>query len=134
MRTTFSFVSIVAGTFAGALLVLSCSDDSPGNVDAATCDCPASEPPVAGRIMIVDQTREIPANSRSGQDAVCPQGALRLSGSCTTADVNPVRDVTLEQSGFYGNDLRSWSCNFKNNEAVPVTIKASVVCLMPPSQ
>jgi hypothetical protein len=118
--------------FAGAVLVLSCSDDSPGNVDAATCDCPATEPPLAGRIMIVDQTQVIPANSRSGQDAICPQGALRLSGSCTTAVVNPVRDVTLEQAGFFADDLRSWSCDFRNNEATPVTIKVSVVCLLPP--
>ena len=85
--------------------------------------------------MVVDQTQTIDANSRGGTDAQCPQGGLRLEGSCTTADLNPIRDLTLEQAGFYqSDDLRSWSCKFKNNEAVPVTIKASVVCLMPPSQ
>jgi hypothetical protein len=85
--------------------------------------------------MVVDQTRVIAANDRGGTGAECPQGALRLSGSCTTADVNPVYDLTLEQAGFYfANDLRGWDCKFRNNEAVPVTIKASVVCLMPPGQ
>jgi len=133
MRATFSLVSLVAGMFAGIILVLSCGDDSPGNADAATCDCPAAELPIAGRIMVVDQTQIIAANSRGGQGAECPQGALRLSGSCTTANGNPVRDVTLAQSGFYlASDQRGWSCDFKNNEAAPVTIKASVTCLMPP--
>ncbi len=135
MRVTSSFVTVVAGLFAGAILVLSCSDDSPGNVDAATCDCPAAEPPLAGRIMVVDQTQVIAANSRGLQGAACPQGSLRLSGSCTTADSSPVRDVTLEQSGFYrSDDQTGWNCHFKNNEATPVTIKVSIVCLMPPGQ
>jgi hypothetical protein len=133
MRVISSAVPLAAGMFAGIVLVLSCSDGSPGHVDAATCDCPAAEPPVAARIMIVSQTRTIPASSRSIQGAQCPQGALRLEGSCTTADLNPVRDVTLEQAGFFEpNDTLGWNCFFKNNEATPVTIKASVVCLMPP--
>jgi hypothetical protein len=134
MRVISSVVPLVAGLLAGAISVLSCSDDSPGKADAATCDCPAAELPIAGRIVVVDQTRIIGPNSRSIEGAECPPGALRLSGSCTTALVNPVRDVTLEQSGFYdATDLRSWSCNFRNNEATSVTVKASVVCLMPGS-
>lgn len=117
-----------------ALLVLSCGDDSPGQVDAATCECSAAEPPIAGRMVVVDQTQIIAANGRGGQGAKCPQGGLRLSGSCTTADLNPLRDVTLEQSGFYdATDLIGWNCKFRNNEATPVTIKVTVVCLMPPS-
>ena len=131
MRVNSSLVSLIAGMFAGVLLVLSCGDDSPGNADAATCDCPAAEPPLAGRIMIIDQTRTIDAGSRGLAATACPQGALRLEGSCTTATINPNRNVTLEQSGFYGG-LTEWNCEFKNNEATPVTIKASVVCLMPP--
>ena len=134
MRVTSSLVSLVTGMFAGVGLMLSCGDDSPGNVDAATCDCTAAEPAIAGRVMVVDQTQIIAANSRGGQGAECPPGALRLSGSCTTADINPLRDVTLEQSGFYSpTDLRGWSCEFRNNEATPVTIKVSVVCLVPPN-
>jgi hypothetical protein len=133
MRVTSSLVSLVAGIFGGVLLMLSCGDDSPGKVDAATCACPAAEPPIAGRIMVVDQIQTIAANSRGGQSARCSEGALRLSGSCTTATINPGRDVTLEQSGFYqASDLEAWNCEFKNNEAAPVTIKASVTCLLPP--
>jgi hypothetical protein len=133
MRVTSSVVSLVAGMVAGTILTLSCGDDSPGKVDAATCDCSAAEPRIAGRIMVVDQIQTIAANSRGGQGASCPEGALRLSGSCTTATINPGRDVTLEQSGFYkASDLEAWGCEFKNNEAAPVTIKATVTCLLPP--
>lgn len=134
MRITTPLMTLAAGMVAGAFFVLSCGDDSPGNADAAMCDCTAAEPSIRGRIMVVSQIQTIPANDRGGQGAECPQGALRLSGSCTTQDVNPVRDVTLEQAGFHSADnLRSWSCDFRNNEATPVTIKASVVCLLPAS-
>ena len=133
MRVISSLVSLVAGVAAGTIMMLSCGDDSPGKVDAATCDCPAAEQPIAGRIMVVDQVQTIAANSRGLQSAKCPEDALRLSGSCTTAAINPRRDVLLEQSGFYNaSDQVSWNCFFKNNEAAPVTIKASVTCLMPP--
>ena len=133
MRVTSALVSLVAGMVAGTILTLSCGDDSPSKVDAATCDCSAAEPAIAGRIMVVDQIQTIAANSRGGQGAECPPGALRLSGSCTTANINPVHNVTLEQSGFYEvSDRVTWGCEFKNNEAAPVTIKASVTCLLPP--
>lgn len=133
MRVTSSVGSLAMGMLIGICLVLSCGDDSPGKADAAACDCPAAEPPLAGRISVVDQTQSIPGNSRGGQSAECPVEALRLTGSCTTRDINPLRDITLEQSGFYSGDQRGWNCFFKNNEATPVTIKASVVCLIPAS-
>jgi hypothetical protein len=135
MRITSFLVPLIAGIFAGIGLVLSCGDNSPSNADAAMCDCPAAEPPISGRIMIIDQIQTIGPNARGGQGAGCPQGALRLTGSCTTADLNPNRNVTLEQSGFYNaiDDRRGWTCFFRNNEATDVTIKASVVCLLPGS-
>ena len=84
--------------------------------------------------MIIEQTQTIDANDRGVQGAACPPGTLRLTGSCTTANINPLRDVVLEQSGFYSaSDQQTWTCFFRNNEATPVTVKASVVCLMPGS-
>ena len=130
MRSPTHLATLGAGLFAGIVLVLSCSDDSPGHADAASCDCPAAEPPLSGRITVVNQTQVIAANARGGQGASCPSGALLLSGSCTTETINPLRDVTLEQSGFFMQE-NSWQCWFKNNEAAPVTIKASVRCLVP---
>lgn len=130
MHSSSKLVTLTAGIFAGIVLVLACGDDSPSNVDAASCDCPPAEPPLMGRVMTVSQTQEIAGNARGGQGAACPDGAELLTGSCTTATVNPLRDVTLEQSGFYG-DENGWSCWFKNNETTPVTIKVSVRCLVP---
>lgn len=134
MRKTPSAVRFLAGVLAGVALVLACSDDSPGNVDAGTCDCPAAEPPISGRVVIVNSTASIAGGSSDSDSAVCPQGAQLLSGSCTTPDINPLRDVTLQQSGFYlMTGPVSWRCHFKNNEATPVTIKTSAICLMPGS-
>ncbi len=132
MRVTYSITSLLAGVFAGVMLMLSCGDDSPGVADAAMCDCPAAEPPIAGRVTIASQTQVIAAGDNGGQGVGCPSGAQLLSGSCTTENVNPIRDVTLQQSGFYGAE-QGWHCEFRNNEATPVTIKVSVICLMPGS-
>lgn len=141
MHLASSFVLLTSGMAAGMALVLSCGDDSPGRVDAAvdapvvdapvTCDCPAAEPPLAGRFVIVSNTTVIPSNDTGAQSALCPEGSQVISGSCTTATLNPVRDVTLQQSGFYEANPTVWSCLFKNNEAAPVTVKASVICLKP---
>lgn len=130
MRLNFHFASLVGGLLAGVVLVLSCGDDSPTRADAASCDCPASEPPLSGRITNIDVTQEIAPNSRGGNGAACPADAVLLSGSCTTAVINPIRNVTLEQSGFYESG-NGWHCEFKNNENTPVTIKATARCLVP---
>jgi hypothetical protein len=128
-----SIVLVTTGAVAGIAFVLSCSDDSPGKADAATCDCPAAEPPLsASRYQLVDNISTVPANGTSIAGALCPSGTLFLSGSCTTQLLNPVRDVTLQQSGFFdASELGTWSCLFRNNEATPVNVKATVVCLKP---
>lgn len=130
MRSNSSLAMLFLGVIVGIASVLSCSDDSPGNADAATCECPAAEPPITGRIEIVNQTQVIAANGRDSQQALCPSGSTLLSGSCTVATSTPVRDVTLEQAGFFGSE-NAWYCAFKNNEALEVTVKASVRCLVP---
>ncbi len=133
MRRSSSVISLLAGVLIGIASMLSCGDDSPGNADAASCECPAAEPPIAGRIIVVDQTQVIAANSDGVGGAGCPPGAHILTGSCTV-DTFTGRDVILRQSGFYGLvPPTDWNCSFRNNEAVPVTIKASAVCLMPGS-
>jgi len=120
---------VAAGLVAGVMLVISCSDDSPGTADAASCDCPPAEPPVAERIEIVTATQTIPANSNGGQSTGCPVGAALLSGGCDTDNGQPA-DIQLRMSTPFDGDLRGWSCWFRNNENVPVTIKVSAVCLV----
>ena len=142
MRLATSIAIFIAGIIAGIIFVVSCGDDSRAKADAAvdapkldapaTCDCPPAELPLAGRIVVVDSTTTIPGNGTGASEAVCPAGAQVISGSCTTATLNPFRDVTLQQSGFYvTTGLGSWTCFFRNNEATPVTIKVSVICLKP---
>jgi hypothetical protein len=132
MRTSSFAATLLAGFLSGIALIISCGDDSPTRADAAICDCPALEPKIAGRVTVVDATNVIGPNERGGQGTFCPDGGIRLSGSCTTETLNPLRNVTLEQSGFYSKtDLEGWHCEFKNNESIEVTVKVSVVCLMP---
>ena len=125
-----SIVLVTCGGVAGVLLVMSCSD-SPPHADAAVCDCPAAEPPLtASRYEIRDSTFTIPASGTGGTSVGCSTGALFVSGSCTTATLNPIKDVTLQQAGFY-EQAEGWNCRFRNNETTPVEIKASIVCLKP---
>jgi hypothetical protein len=139
MRTTNSILLVLCGIAIGITSTMSCGDDVTGNVDArppdgppdaAVCDCPPAEKPLTGRFVVVSNTQEIPANDTGGTSVPGPLGAQLLSGSCTTELPNPVRDVTLQQSGFH-DDPSGWICRFRNNSAAPVTIKASAICLVP---
>ncbi len=130
MRITSSVVLLLAGMLAGIVLVLSCGDDSPGNADAATCDCPAAESPIAGRLLRVSNTEIINPNSNGVEGVACPEGGLLISGMCTNETVSSGADLTLQQSGTDGNG-QGWGCWFKNNSASPVTIKVTAICLMP---
>jgi hypothetical protein len=134
MKMARSVLLVTCGAIAGIAFVLSCSDNAPGKVDAATCDCPAAEPPItADRYQVVDVEQPIPANDTSGQSAGCPAGTLFVSGSCEAKDEQP-HDLVLQQSGFsfdQNRKLVGWHCEFKNNETFPITIKASVLCLKP---
>jgi hypothetical protein len=129
---------LATGAAFGVAAVLSCSDDSPRHSDAATCDCPASEPPLAGRLLFQDSIRTMgpaggPENGEGFAAIACPPGSVFLTGSCTNTTNNFV-DVTLRESGFVLNQQNpGWQCNFHNNSSSPVQIKATVVCLMPAS-
>ena len=130
MRITSSIVSVLIGMLAGIVLMLSCSDDSPGKADAATCDCPASEPPIPGRIMRFSNTRVIAPGDNGAQSAGCPQGGLILSGMCTNDPDTAGTDLTLQQSGT-SDASQGWNCWFKNNSGAPLTVKVTAICLMP---
>ncbi len=130
MRITSSVVQLLVGMLTGVVLVLSCGDDSPGNADAAACDCPAAEAPIAGRLVRVSDTQVINPGSTSAEGAGCPEGGLLISGMCTNDPITSGADLTLQQSGASDN-LQSWTCWFKNNSLSPVTVKATAICLMP---
>jgi hypothetical protein len=144
MHVAKSVLLLLGGSSAGIAFVISCGDNWHLEVDAAIdarktadaapgCDCPAAEPPLAGRFVISSQLQTIPGNDYGLQSAACPghRGFL-LAGSCTTDVSSPIRNVTLQQSGIYDEPPTAWACYFRNNDPEPVTIRVSLVCLMPP--
>ena len=142
MHVAKSILLLLSGATAGIAFVISCGDnlhlsadaaiDAPKIADAApVCDCPAAEPPLAGRFVVFSQLRVIAGNDTSTQGVECPAGMQLISGSCTTDFINPIRNVTLQQSGFFEMPPAAWNCMFRNNEATPVTIRVSVICLRP---
>jgi hypothetical protein len=127
-------IALATGVAFGVAAVLSCSDNSPRHSDAATCDCPASEPPLAGRIISRDSIATMgPVNGVDNGEGItsvgCPQGAQLLSGGCSTTSQS-ASDVLLRESG-YVNDAVGWRCTFHNNTTSPIEFKASVICLTP---
>lgn len=121
------------GVVVGICLVIACNDDSPPRVDAANCDCPAAEPPLAGRITTIRETGRVqPPNppAEDGRESVaasCPQGATLLSGGCA-ATGGPL--VLLEMS-YPTADDRTWICVWRNTDTIPITTTAIVKCLVP---
>jgi hypothetical protein len=120
----------LAGFVAGIVLVLSCSDDAPGDADAAVCDCPAAEPPLPGRVTVVESTTTIPAGARAGQFAECPTGSIVLTGGCSGVDSIMQPDVVLQYSRP-GAPQAGWSCGWRNDSAAAVELKAIAHCLNP---
>jgi hypothetical protein len=128
--------AMVAGLISGIVLVLSCGDDRTALVDAATsCDCPASEPPVATRIVEVNNTRSLspanmaPTNGRAGEGVECPMGSVLLTGGCS-AVVGQAPDIVIEQS--FPNE-RGWQCRWRNNSNDTVPVRVVARCLVPAS-
>jgi hypothetical protein len=131
MRILHSAFLVLSGTVFGIGLVLSCSDGSPSRVDAAVCDCPPSEAPLADRVVVKQSAViSIGPGQRSGAATSCDPGAQFLSGSCTTAIQQEAPEIVVEQQGFDKSSL-GWYCNFKNNSPSEVQIQAMVLCLRP---
>src|SRR4051812_13299648 len=108
------FVLLSTGAVFGIVLVLSCGDDL-RRPDAATCDCPRAEPPLAGRIIVRDNIATLPAiggvdNGNGAAGTSCPSGGQLLSGSCTNTTTSLV-DITLKESGFTDSSNLGWRCS-----------------------
>lgn len=131
MPISRSLLLLAVGAVAGVAFVLSCGSESPQTSDAATtCDCPAAEPPLAGRIVSVANTATIASGETGSQGASCPAGAIVLGGSCLSDDEGAVPDITLQQSGTYPESA-AWLCQWHNNSPDPVVMRVAVTCLKP---
>jgi hypothetical protein len=136
-RLVPTMFTLAVGAAFGIALVLSCSDGSPHKVDAATCDCPASEPPLTGRFVTVSSGPSITIASGAidGVGVTCPVGSQLISGSCTTPVLNPLpANLVLMESGFFEDPPSlptGWNCYYLNNGPTPVTVTARALCLKP---
>lgn len=130
MKFIHSFILLFAGAVFGVAMVLSCGDDA-RHSDAATCDCPASEPPIAGRIVVSESMATIDAGTQGGAGTSCSPGMVFLSGSCSGDNLQTTEDITLQVAAFNNMDPGGWLCVYKNNTSSPVRVKASIRCLKP---
>jgi len=132
MKPTTIFAAVLFGTALGAAMVVACSDDSPNNADAATCDCPAAEPPLAGRITTARTTGNINANGFGSVAAGCPAGATILGGGCYAEGAGS-SSIALLHAGFDRTTPTqpAYACGWSSTAATNVTGVAEAVCLMP---
>lgn len=121
---------IIASALAGAVLVIACSDDSPGDADAAVCDCPAAEPPLPGRIQWTTKQVTVPAMNSVADIANCPAGAKLLGGGCGSSSV-PGGIIVGSAEPTDGGSLQGFACAWTSTRADAVTMTATAICLVP---
>lgn len=120
-----------AGACVAVVSIVACSDDSPGDVDAAVCDCPAAEPPLPGRIMTMSTTGNITPASTGGATAICPAGAKVLGGACSIMNPDAQIQVSfsrVEQSGSAEGYTCVWTAL---SATLANTGTAQAICLVP---
>jgi hypothetical protein len=126
------------GAVFAVVTILACGDDSPtpADADAGSCECPAAEPPLAGRIVRVKGTpAQIRANEFSLASTGCPEGGIALGGSCTLSETSGIEQVRLIQGGHAVEESpNAWVCTWFNGSTAPVTGVAAVNCLVPTAQ
>ncbi len=120
---------VLAGAIGATTFVIACSDDSPGDADAAVCDCDPAEPPLTGRIVRIENrtTGSTPGIS-SGVE--CANGATLLGGGCFTEGNNSLQ-ARLIQSGNTLAGPRAFGCVWDNSPQNEVTGVAWANCLNP---
>ncbi len=124
--------TVCASLFAfvlGLALVLSCSDDSPDDADAAVCDCAAAEAPITSqRLARETSMTSIPVGTGGAPETTCVRG-IAISGFCQL-DFSALRNqIHLIEAGLNGSN--GWRCQWFNNSAAATTGSATVVCLVP---
>ncbi len=122
-----SLLFSLGGAGVALAFVLSCSDDSPGDADAAE-NC---EPPLTGRITRVEDMKQnvAPGNPIDAY-AACPAGATLLGGGCEVDGQNS-STLVLNKTGI-GSENGSYGCFWTNPMSITVeTVRAWAVCLRP---
>ena len=125
-----TLIIALTGAALACALILSCGDDSGSPADAhTTCDCPAAEPPLSGRIVRVTNTVALAAQDTNHANADCAAGATLIGGGCglqTADDRIFLSHATPDQGG-----AESWGCRWNNPTTDANTGIATAICLMP---
>lgn len=125
-----TLATLLVGAVGATAMIVACSDDSPRDADAATCDCPAAEPPLAGRVMQVRGTdADLQANGTGVGVATCPANSILISGWCELT--NSSAQAALVNSGPFPSQPQTWTCEWRNYNAGIGTVHAVAFCLMP---
>ena len=128
MKNLSAVLILSVGVVMGAALVVACSDDSPTDADAAVCDCPAAEPPLAGRIVHVRLTEVLTAGGGGIAGANCPAGSIIIGGACEVQA--PDAKILLMESRFVGD--RQLGCRWSTEAATVDNMGTAVaICLIP---
>ncbi len=120
---------VLVGAVGATTFVIACSDDSPGDADAAVCDCDPAEPPLAGRIVRVENRTTVSTIGIT-VGATCAAGATLLGGGCFT-EGNASLQPRLIQSGNTLPGPTVYSCTWDNSQQNEVTGVAWATCLNP---
>jgi len=124
-------VPACVGVLAGATLIVACSDDSPGDADAAVCDCPAAEAPLAGRVMSVNAPASVGANGVGVAVAQCPSGAILLGGGCRLDQSLDDPQVLIYMASPSTALPNAFDCRWTSTSAQTRTGVAEARCLVP---
>ena len=137
MRAMKTLLSIASGAAAAVALMLSCNGSS-ADVDAQpACNCPEAEPPLDGRIQILQEEAQLTAGVASeGVVVACPEGGVMLGGGCNYKDDNS-GPISLRRAGpgEQGNP-HIWVCTYNGDTVVgtEATIIGTAYCLLPPEE
>ena len=136
---TKTILIALGGAAVACALILSCGGDDQGGTDAraadaqTACDCPTSEPPLAGRIVRVTETIALAAQDTNGASALCDTGATLLGGGCDLEmpdkNITIVQNAPAKPSG--GVQVQAWTCQWNNPTTDANTGIATAICLMP---
>ena len=97
----------------------------------AACECPAAEPPLAGRITRVRTTVAIAPNDFGTTGSACPAGATILGGSCRLMSGN--RSISLTEAGIDVGGATGYLCFWSSTSNQPDTGIVEAICLLPAS-
>ena len=132
MKTRSLFAAAITGALFARALTLACGDSpADARADAGACDCPAAEPPLAGRITRVTGTQSLTQGGVGAAQALCPGGSTLLGGGCKLADNVSDPLFHLINAGTNG-DGSGYACFWQNSNSVARDGIAEAFCLVPP--